>query len=54
MVLWVVVVVLEVVVVVLEAVLVVLELDTSSEIFGVHWNEIVGVRSPLTKGCEGQ
>ena len=46
-VLGVVVVVLDVVLVVLEVVLVVLELIPSSEIFGVNWNEIFGVRSPL-------
>ena len=45
--LFVVVVVLEVVLVVLEVVLVVLELVPASEIFGVNWNEIFGVRSPL-------
>ena len=40
-------VVLEVVLVVLEVVLVVLELVNRSEIFGVNWSEIIGVRSPL-------
>ena len=50
MVLGVVVVVLEVILVVLELVLVVLELVPSSEIFGVNWNEIFGVRSPLSSG----
>ena len=40
-------VVLAVLEVVLEVVLVVLELVPSSEIFGVNWNEIFGVRSPL-------
>ena len=39
---------LEVVLVVLEVVLVVLELVNRSEIFGVNWSEIIGVRSPLT------
>ena len=47
MVILVVLVVLEVVLVVLEVVLVVLELGPSSGIFGVNWNEIFGVRSPL-------
>ena len=47
--LFVVVVVLEVVLVILEVVLVVLELVPSSEIFGVNWNEIFGVRSPLNQ-----
>ena len=40
--------------VVLEVVLVVLELVPSSEIFGVKWNEIFGVRSPLMRGADSQ